>query len=200
MRWMIVCAALLAAGCGTAGPLAARHTVVESQAYPEPLSRIVFTDLGSAGVTVRASSGPTASVEREMRWRGDKRPEVTETVDGQTLRVSYKCLTPNCSVDYDVHVPATVEVHAETTSGNVDVHGISGAVVIRTTSGDIAITVPPGMSYAVQVRTTSGHRRVAIAQSASATGEIHVESKSGDVTIGYGRARSAGSGGTPSPS
>lgn len=258
MRWMLVSAAFLPAlllgACGPAGPMAPSHTEAESQVYTEALSRIVLTGIESGDVTVRASSGPAATVGRELHWRGEKRPEVTETVEGQTLRVSYQCQTANCSIDYDVRVPATVEVHAETTSGNVDIHGISGAVVIQTTSGDVSldgvsgditlkgtsgdvnsadlaarqvttsttsgdvaldfaaapeavsvrgtsgdltITVPPGRPYAVQVRTTSGDHRVTIDQSASAEGRIDVESTSGDVTIGYGRARS---GGTPSPS
>jgi hypothetical protein len=234
--------------------MAPRHTEVESQVYTEPLTRIVFTDIGSGDVTVRASSGPAATVGRALHWRGDKRPEVIEAWEGQTLRVSYRCQAPNCSIDYEVGLPATVEVHAETSSGNIDVHGMSGPVVVQSTSGDISlggvsgditlqatsgdvttsdlasrrvttsatsgnvslefaaapeaisvratsgdtvVTVPPGRPYAVHVRTNSGDQRVAIDQSPSATGKIDVESTSGDVRIGYGRARS---GGTPSPS
>jgi hypothetical protein len=183
MRTILACAALVstalsAAGCGQAGPMAPTHTDVESRVYSEPMTRIVFTGLASSDLTVRASSGPAATLSRELHWRGAQRPELTETWEGQTLRVSYRCLTPNCSVDYEVSLPATVEVHAETTSGDIDVHGMSGPVVIETTSGDIALS---GVGGDITAQATSGN----VESTDLGSGRVTVKASSGDIGLDF---------------
>lgn len=158
--------------------MAPPHTAAESQVYSEALSRIVLTDIHSGDVTVRASSGPAVTVGRELHWRGDKRPDVIETVEGQTLRLTYKCQNPNCSVDYDVRVPATVEVHAETSSGNVDLHGMTGPVVVQTTSGDVTLD---GISGDITLKATSGD----VNSAGLAARQVTTSTTSGDVTLEF---------------
>jgi DUF4097 and DUF4098 domain-containing protein YvlB len=181
MRWIVVCAAFLCAACGPAGPLAPLHTDLESQVYAEPMTRIVFTDLGSGDLTVRASSGPAATVARELHWRGEKRPRINEVWEGQTLRVSYECESPGCSVDYEVSLSATVEVHAETSSGDVDLRGLSGAVVVQTTSGDMSLSE---LSGDITVKATSGQVRTSELRS----GQVTADTTSGDVTLDFAAA------------
>jgi len=250
---LTACLAFVAA-CGPAGPQAPVNTAIESATLTQPLSRIVFTDLAAGNLSVRRAEGTAAQVTRKLRWRGDKPPVYTETWEGQTLRITYRCPMINCSIDYTVELPGNVEVQAETSSGDVDVSGMNAPVEIGTTSGDVRLTavkgpvtvtatsgdvsgmdlttgrasvtttsgevnlefsaapqevtvratsgdttvlVPPRDPYRVKVETSSGDQKVVVDRSESAARTIDVDSTSGDVRIGYGRARV---GGTPSPS
>jgi Putative adhesin len=251
--WIVPFAALVIAACGP-GYVGKVNVSVESASFTEPVTRVVF-ELSSGDLSVRPARGTAVEITRGLHWRGDKPPVYTETREGQTLRVTYRCPIINCWIDYEVGLPDMVEVDVrsasgdvlvtdlaapvkvELSSGDVQLSRVKGTVTVNTSSGDVSgtdlagtraevtassgevnldfavapqsvrvdvasgditVLVPPDREpYLVEVTTTSGEDRVTVDRSQSAARRIEAESSSGDVTIGYGRARSAG---TPSPS
>jgi hypothetical protein len=167
-----------AAGCGPAGPFSSISTEIQSVTLTEPLTRLVFTDLRSGSLFVKAGKGSAAEITRKLVWRGTKPPRYTETFQEQTLNISYECDLRDCSIDYSVVVPEGVEVRAKTSSGDVEVTAMAGPVDVRTTSGDVRLTAVKG---AVTVEVTSGD----VTGEDLACARADISTTSGDVNLGF---------------
>ncbi|MGW1377090.1 DUF4097 family beta strand repeat-containing protein [Streptomyces sp. NPDC002446] len=108
-------------------------------------------DGDSGGVTVRGGkSGGRVSVHRSVTYQGDRPEEATHRVEHGVL-VLGDCGN-DCSVDYTVEVPAGLPVSGETSNGAVSLTKV-GAVDVTTSSGAIELD---GVSGAVDVRTSNG--------------------------------------------
>ncbi len=111
----------------------------------------VRIDGDSGGLTVHGGKGGGAvSVHRAVTYHGD-RPE------GRTYRVEDGVLVlgdcgDECSVDYTVEVPAGIPVSGETSNGSVSLSKV-GAVDVATSSGEVELD---GVTGAVDVRTSNG--------------------------------------------
>jgi hypothetical protein len=174
------------------------ETETQHQAYDHPITRLVFTDFESSDISVTAGEPGRVEVQRDFRWSGSK-PSFTERWDGETLYVSHGCANftvSRCSIRYTVTVPPTVNVEAETSSGNVRMRNVTGSLDLTTTSGDVSIN---GATGSLKVRSTSGDlstdelasTRVDINSTSgnvdlkftTAPDDLIVESTSGDVTV-----------------
>ncbi|ARZ66091.1 DUF4097 family beta strand repeat-containing protein [Streptomyces sp. HU2014] len=134
----------------------------------------VRLDTGSGGVTLRGKEGATeVRMHRYVEYGGD-RPE------GATHRVENGVLILNgcgedCSVAYDIDLPAGLPVTGGTGSGAVKLSG-AGAVKVTTGSGaiDLFDTLGP-----VDVRAGSG----AITGRGLKGGPVEAETGSGAITL-----------------
>jgi len=162
------------------GPLGPIETERQQASYTQPLTRIVFTDFEASDITVEGSAGTTIEIIRELRWTGSK-PRHTESWEGQTLRVSHNCGDADddeCSIAYRVRLPESVEVHAETSSGDVTVAGLTAPVGLETVSGHVTLTALKGR---VTVKTTSGD----VSTSDLASAQAAVTTTSGNATLEF---------------
>jgi hypothetical protein len=139
----------------------------------------VRIDNGSGAVRIRV--GATASVRRTVYYRDDK-PGQTHRVDGDTL-VLEDCDRRNCSIDYDVTLPAAAKVMGEVGSGEVEVVGMA-EVGVSAGSGDVRVRDVPGP---VTVNVSSGRAElVGLGQSAvvdASSGDVSVTDVKGDLTV-----------------
>ncbi|MCK7623804.1 DUF4097 family beta strand repeat-containing protein [Streptomyces sp. RS10V-4] len=111
----------------------------------------VRVDTANGGVTVRGGKGgATAGVHRQVTYRGDRPAGPTFRVEGGTL-VLGGC-GDDCAVNYTVELPGTVPVTGETTNGALDLSKVA-AVHVTTSSGDVDLDEVSG---AVEARTTNG--------------------------------------------
>ncbi|GAA5611368.1 hypothetical protein Spla01_02515 [Streptomyces platensis] len=111
----------------------------------------VRLDSGSGGLTVHGGKGGgTVSVHRAVSYHGDRPQGATHRVKDGVLVLS-GC-GQSCTVDYTVELPAGIPVSGKTSSGAVDLAKV-GPVKLSTSSGDIQLD---GVSGAVDARTTNG--------------------------------------------
>ncbi len=181
---------LLLAGCGL-GPGLGTTTTEDV-----PLTgdvRTVVLDVGSGDVTVRHD--PAAAVprlERRLQYRGAA-PGATTAQDGDRLALN-GCPGGNCSVDYELVLPAAgAAVSGELGSGAVELagvgavdvalgsgdarlSGVTGPVDVRVSSGDV---LGEGLGGDTTVTSSSGSVTLDLAQPAS----VRVRVSSGDVTV-----------------
>ncbi|CAL9346604.1 hypothetical protein SUDANB121_00391 [Nocardiopsis dassonvillei] len=147
----------------------------DSFAAPE---RVVVENETGGRVSFTFADGDRVQVDRELRGTPLTDPdEDIETDDGE-LRIDADCsgvwFLEGCSVDYDIAVPAGVEVQVETVSGEVTVTGLEGGVEASSVNGLVEVTDVTGD---VRVETTSGRIEVA-----GITGSVDLESTSGSIT------------------
>ncbi|NUR69643.1 MAG: DUF4097 family beta strand repeat protein [Hamadaea sp.] len=120
------------------------NRVVESARYDRSITRLVFDDLESGDVTVRAKAGATGvSVQRTLHWTTQS-PTIHEDWDGDVLTIGFDCprwgFGSGCGVDYSVEVPPTVQVQIQVGSGDVRLAGLTAPARVHTTSGDVRIS------------------------------------------------------------
>ncbi|MGX7823943.1 DUF4097 family beta strand repeat-containing protein [Actinokineospora sp. 24-640] len=194
-------AATLVGGCGLA---TSRYT--EKDGIGQDITSIRLNqDAGAVNIRV----GGTPSVTRTVHHLDDK-PGATHRVEGGAL-ILEGCGLNNCWIDYEVVVPrkvalagdvasgdvtveGAVSVDLRTSSGDVDVRGVSGAVSVEANSGRVELA-DVGENASVQVRSGDvdlrGVRGDATVRSSSGTvtvagvgGKVDVEATSGDVAVG----------------
>lgn len=105
-------------------------------------------------------------------------------------------LLPRVEVQLVLDVPAGMDVRVTTTSGEVDIEGMAGALELRTTSGDVGVRRTDG---SLRVESTSGDvdasgiARARISTSSGdvfvngAAGPVHLSTASGDLTVNGAR-------------
>jgi hypothetical protein len=139
----------------------------------------VRLETGSGSVRIRTGAQP--NVHRTVYYVNDK-PGQTSRFEGGTL-VLEGCKTRNCSVDYDVTLPAGAKVMGEVGSGEVEIAGMS-EVGVRAGSGDVRVRDITGP---VTVNVSSGRAELTgLAQSAvveASSGDIVLADIKGDVTV-----------------
>ncbi|MFF0411105.1 DUF4097 domain-containing protein [Kitasatospora sp. NPDC004745] len=139
----------------------------------------VRLDTSAGDVTVRGKAGATqAAVHRAITYRSDK-PGATTRVEGGVL-VLGGC-GRNCSVDYTVELPPGLPISGGTSSGGVKLSQV-GEVTVHTSSGDIALDDVAG---AVDVRTDNGD----IKGTTLKGDKVHAKTDNGGITLTPGKAQ-----------
>lgn len=165
----VVVAGLLLAGCGWAG--IGEKTFTDDATVGQEITKVRFdNDSGDVKITI----GDEVTVHRSVDHDDDEKPGPTHRVDGDTL-ILEACSANNCSVDYEVTVPAGTEVDGHVDSGNAEVVGVAAANV-EAESGDVTVRDVAGKVNAV-------------AQSGRVTlsgigGTVVATAESGDVSVG----------------
>ncbi|RSM67588.1 hypothetical protein DMH04_48750 [Kibdelosporangium aridum] len=140
----------------------------------------VRIDNGAGAVRIRI--GATPSVRRTVYYRNNDKPGQTHRVEGDTLILDH-CDQRNCSVDYEVTLPAAAKVMGEVGSGEIDLAGMS-EVGVRAGSGDVRVR---DISGPVAVNVGSGRVELtSLAQSAvvdASSGDVTLSDVKGDVTV-----------------
>lgn len=164
------------AGGGSSGPPQETAT----QRHDVAVTRVeVESDAGT--LQVKAGADGSATVDRELRWTGDRKPVVTETVEGTTLRITARCPgsgSDRCEAGFVVTVPAAAAVEAQLQAGNVEVTGLSGQQDLSSQAGGVKGS---GLGAAVvKAETSAGGVDLVFA---SAPREVDARSSAGSVSV-----------------
>jgi len=188
--------------CGWHG----RNTAADDNTVEQAFSSVrIANESGS----LKIHTGSPATVRRTIHYDA-RQPGSTHRVENNMLVID-SCRERNCSIDYEVTVPAGTRVDGAVDSGNVEVDGVasvnlkidSGQTTVRHVAGKVNLDSSSGsvdvsdVRDAVVVRSESGRVRLADikaavtvqAQSGSVDareigGAADVETHSGTVTVG----------------
>lgn len=130
-------------------------TVTESLSFALSGARHVSVDTGSGSVTVTSGSVEEVEVMRTSRY-GLARPQYIDGATDEGVALGGHCSPTigfNCTVSYEITVPADVSVDLASGSGTIRVSGIHGDVVARAGSGSVLADGLPG---ALTLRSSSG--------------------------------------------
>ncbi|GAB1512150.1 DUF4097 family beta strand repeat-containing protein [Actinophytocola sp. KF-1] len=177
-------AGLLLAGCGWVG----QNSFDDHEALGQTITEVRFAN-DSGDVRIKVGDG--AGVGRTVRY-GDDKPGKTYRVEDGVLIVE-ACPVRNCTIDYDVTVPAEVKVSGHVDSGNVEVTGVatanvaaeSGDITVRDVAGVVNASVQSGsvdldgIGGAVVAGAESGDVRVGL----DAVESVAVETQSGNIEV-----------------
>jgi len=110
-------------------------------------------------------------------------PQSEVTLEAGVLSIESECqsfLISTCRVTYRVTVPREVALtlDLETTSGNVELGGASGPVVVQTTAGNIDVTDHVGEE--ADLRTTAGNVSF---EASTAPTRLSIETTAGSITV-----------------
>jgi hypothetical protein len=142
----------------------------ENNATLSQTIRSVKLEGDSGAVKIRAGSGPSTVHQKiGYHWRGNP-GDTFYRVDGDQL-VLADC-GDNCSVDFEVVVPAGVPVSGRVDSGGLDIAGVS-SVDVQADSGHARVE---DVSGAVKLQLSSGSIDL------RDVGEVSVKSDSGSIT------------------
>ncbi|WP_028931838.1 DUF4097 family beta strand repeat-containing protein [Pseudonocardia asaccharolytica] len=165
-------------GSGESGDL---ETETGSQHYDQAISRVEI-DSDAGDVELRSGPDGSAQVDRTLRWSGE-RPTVTESVDGDVLRITARCpdqqpRRDRCEVDFTVIAPAAVSVRTKLGAGGITVTDLAGDQELVTSAGAVRGTGLRGAT--VRAQSTAGRVELAFA---AAPQQVDVKSTAGDVTV-----------------
>lgn len=174
--WVAAAAAsVLMAGCGERGP-EQRESVTER--VDGTVSRV---EIDSDAGALRLTAGEQASVQQDLRWTGDARPQVEHRLDGGVLRVTVRCPDDGderCQAGLVVTVPAQASARAETAAGGIEVSGLTGEQDLHASAGSVTGTgLGPG---AVSAESSAGGVDLSFAAAAP---QVSAESSAGSVDI-----------------
>jgi hypothetical protein len=200
-RFLALTTAALAALSLTGCRIATRTTAdpPRSDTYRGAIATVVLDvdDIGawqigstSAAVSVRITGADRDGVEvvRTMEYTDGDRPEERIEQAGDTLTITASCPddlavgTPTCHATYEIQVPYGTTVRAENNSGDLTADDTRGGVDLRSSDGDIAVTVAPGTGYAVTAGSQDGEATVDVPQDPGGV-PIRATSEDGDVTV-----------------
>ncbi len=161
-------AALLWATAATPAPAAVEGHFERNLKVTGPVDLDVET--GSGSITVRAGNSDTLEIRGTIRasdgWLSSDRgvedrvryleshPPIEQS--GNTIRIGHindHDLTRNISISYELVVPATTRLRAQTGSGSQTIDGISGPVEANSGSGSLQVS---NVGAEVNARTGSG--------------------------------------------
>ena len=168
-------AGLVLTGCGGTGA-EQRESVTDR--VDGAVSRVeVDSDAGA----LRLVAGAQASVEQELRWTGDAKPEVEHRLDGDVLRVTARCPHTGydrCEAGLVITVPAESSSRAEISAGGIEISGLTGEQDVRTSAGEVRGTgLGPG---SVSASSTAGGVDLTFAAAAP---DVDAESTAGSVDV-----------------
>jgi len=138
----------------------------------------------SGATTIHGGTGSTVHVVATRHFNvGGQGPEVqlTPSADGVTLsaatsRGRFPFASDSSSVEYAIEVPAAVNVNAQSSSGALEIDGVSGQIHATTSSGAIRATQ---VQHLVQASSSSG----AISLDGTFTDAAQISSSSGAVNL-----------------
>lgn len=168
--------ALLLSGCN--GLRVASKQATDEMSVTQAV-RSVRLDTSSGDVHIAV--GQQAAVKRTVHYAGDM-PGPTSRVEGDSL-VLESCPHDTCSIDYDVTLPAGAKVLGETSSGDIDITGMT-EVGLKSSSGDKTLR---DISGPVTLENSSGKVMLtnlggsAVVKSTS--GDVILSTVKGDVTV-----------------
>ena len=188
-RWLVpvrvlgLLVALVAIGSGALSVTAEFVTSKDSgtATFSQPVQRLrVVADSGD--VRVRVATGTTISV-RTVSRAAFGRPRLTSAVRNGTLQLGQGCdrdwwLPGECSVDFEVTMPAGVAIELTTQTGDILVDGAQSDLLVSTDTGDI--TVLDTGSDRVTVNGSVGDVRL---QFRAAPERVGVQTDVGDIRI-----------------
>jgi len=169
---------LVLAGAGAAVALAGVGQRVEQHDLLTHQISALTVNTGGGDVTVRTGGAPgSVEVTRKTRSAGRLTPLGPTNWEGNTLTLLGDC--EGCGdIDYEIRVPAGVDVTAKTGSGDIELDGGLGTVSLQTGSGDIDGDVAAAGS--ITTRTGSGDMELRLGNAPSL---LSAHSGSGDVDI-----------------
>jgi len=149
----------------------------QHQAYQRSVSRVEL-DVDSGDISISAGGSGQVVVERLLRWRKTK-PQVGAEWDGDTLHLSGRCPDQkDCTVSYQVRVPAGVSVRAHTIDGNISVADVTGELDLRNESGDVTVRNSAGP---VRIMGDAGN----VTGTGLRSGSVDLQTKDGDVALAF---------------
>jgi len=168
---------LVLAGAGAAVALAGVGQRVEQHDLLTHQISALTVNTGGGDVTVRTGGAPgTVEVTRKTRSAGALTALGPTSWEGNTLTLLGEC--EGCGdIDYEIRVPAGVDVTAKTGSGDIELDGALRTVSLQTGSGDIDGNVGAG---SITTRTGSGDMDLRLD---NAPNQLTANSGSGDVDI-----------------
>jgi hypothetical protein len=161
------------AGCGVPvvdlgeGP---EHRTTDDAQVAGPVSAVEVRS-GSGDVRIRPGRGSGVSIHRTVRFHDEQTPHPGQRVEQSRLTFTDGC--HDCSIDYELTVPAEVKVTIRTSSGNADVQGVATAD-LGSSSGNLTAAGIPGTLLA---HSTSGN-----VTAGGIGGDTDLESTSGRIT------------------
>ena len=172
---VVAAASLLVAGCGGSGPEQREST---TDRVDGTVSRVeVDSDAGD----LRLVAGDEASVEQDLRWTGEAKPEVEHRLEGGVLTVTARCPDDGgerCQAGLVITVPASAESRVELSAGGIEVSGLTGDQDLQTSAGGVRGSgLGPG---SVGARSSAGTVDLAFADAAP---DVHAESSAGSVDV-----------------
>ncbi|MGH3568430.1 MAG: DUF4097 family beta strand repeat-containing protein [Pseudonocardia sp.] len=156
-----------------------RTTETSTETYPAVSRLAVDSDAGN--IEILPGSDDASEVTSVLRWSGDARPEVTQTVEGDTLRVTSRCPRLNgeqCSTDFTVTLPATAAVEASVAAGGVEVRDLRGTQRLSSAAGSVSATGLRATDVRVEAKAGSIDLEFA-----DAPQTVDAQSKAGNVRI-----------------
>jgi len=163
-----VAAGLAVTGCRFEVNMGSR-SVTDDANVSGPLSAVRL-EAGAGDITIHTGPGAGAAIHRTIHYRGTTKPQPSQQVTDGVLTFVRGCA--DCSIDYDLTVPASVRVRIHNGSGSIRVADVA-ATDIQAGSGDIGVHNVHG---AVRAHTGSGTVRV---DSVGAQNDLHASS--GDI-------------------
>ena len=144
--------------------------------------------VNSSDVEVYHWNGDTIRIEATQHGgsRGDYQVKVER--NGDTINVtenssSFFCWFCSRNVSYRISMPETAQADIRTTSGDITIEGLQGAVTLATVNGEVSADELTG---GLKVATTSGEVRLT-----NIAGKLEVKTISGDVQLGDGQVTDA---------
>ncbi len=189
----------------------ARNTLVDGLTSPDTVTAVQLVGGGGGDISISVDAkSAEVNVKRTVHYGGSA-PGQTAHIDGMTLVLGTDC-GHDCSVSYQVVLPAAATVSGSTDSGDltfsdlsgVDITGSSGNVTVNRVDGPVKLRIDSGdagltdVSGPVNVHTTSGNieaRNIAAAnlQLVATSGDIDLDlavvadvqatATSGDITV-----------------
>ncbi|MFK0259058.1 DUF4097 family beta strand repeat-containing protein [Streptomyces sp. NPDC090445] len=192
----ILAASGVAVGSLASCSIARGETYEDDSTLSGPITSVRF-DNGSGGVTVNGVPDGAPKLHRKIQFRGDRPEGATHRIENGVLIL--RGCGYRCSVDYTVDVPAGIPVSGEassgavrlarvgpvqvaTSSGRVEMNGVTGTVQVRTSNGRIKGTGIKGDR--IQAETSNG--RIDLAPDTPA--DVRAQTSNGDVTLTVPRA------------
>jgi hypothetical protein len=157
--WKVFAAVLVVAalvwGPYSVVTLIAHDERVEETSYPAGDIAVLDEGGNSGSISITAAAIDTIEVRAEIS-DGLRATGESQTVVGDTLQLRSTC--PNfgsnfCWVDYDIRVPADLELRVETDNGSITISGTSAPITADGDNGSIRLA---DVSGPVQVATDNG--------------------------------------------
>ncbi|MBN6035792.1 DUF4097 family beta strand repeat-containing protein [Amycolatopsis sp. 195334CR] len=164
----VAASALVLAGCDAIAP---QEEFSDGTPVPDQITSVRF-DVPAGEVKIRVEQGAPVSLRRDVHYRGTK-PGQSHRVEGTTL-VLDKCGS-DCSVNYDVVIPAALPVSGSASAGNVTITG-AGATDVDASAGNVVLGQLAGPA---NVTASAGNVEVGLATPADA----RVKASAGTVTV-----------------
>jgi hypothetical protein len=145
--------AVAVSGCRVQVNIGSR-TMTDDARVAGGVTAIEMTENGDGDVKVRSGPGSGVAIHRTISYRGETKPRPGQQVSNGVLTFTKGC--SNCSVSYDLTVPAGTRLEIRNGSGSIDIADVATADV-EAGSGDVRVRHVPGP---VRAYTGSGAVRV----------------------------------------